>query len=97
MARASLHMYALRRAVDVLGGVAELATRLGLSQTRLNLYLADLAPIPEAVFLRIVDVLTDHEVARLSDEGEGPRSRGDGAAATPNDGKRNGSGKRGKV
>ena len=50
MARASLHMYALRRAVDVLGGVAELAARLGISQTRLKLYLADLAPLPELVF-----------------------------------------------
>lgn len=52
MARKSLQSYALQRAADCLGNVAERARRLGISQTGLTLYLNNLEPISEAVFLR---------------------------------------------
>ena len=97
MARASLHMYALRRAVGVLGGVTPLAKRLGISQTKVNLYLADLAPVPETVFLRIVDILTEDELMRLSNEAKGQPPRGNGGEATPNYRNKDENGRRRKV
>ena len=65
MAVKSLQTYALARAVDVLGGVEQLARRLSISQTRLKLYVENLQPLPGSLFLRVVDVLVDGEVTRL--------------------------------
>ena len=68
MAGKSLQAYALARAAAILGGAAALATRLSISQTRLKLYLDDLERLPQAVFLKIVDVLSDDEIANLAKE-----------------------------
>lgn len=64
MARKSLQARALTRAVEILGAV-ELSRRLGVSQTRLNLYADGFEPMPEALFLRVVDVLVDVQLAEL--------------------------------
>ena len=77
MAVTSLQAYALARAVDVLGGVEQLARRLSISQTRLKLYAKNVQPLPGPLFLQIVDVLVDGEVARLLKE----QRRGNGHAA----------------
>jgi hypothetical protein len=84
MAPKSQHAYALQRAVDVLGGAAQTARRLSMSQTRLTLCLEDLQPIPDAVFLTLVEILTDADVARLLKEAQAERARRDGGTAYPN-------------
>ena len=49
---------------DVLG-VPDVARRLAISKARLKLYAEDLQRMPEVVFLRIIDILTDAEVRNL--------------------------------
>jgi len=73
MAGKSLHVRTLQRALDVLGGGASIARRLGISQTRLKLYLEDLQPIPQTLFLTLVQILADDGVARLLKEAEEER------------------------
>lgn len=48
---------ALVQAAEQLGGMEALATRLGLSIGALRVYLMGSEPVPEQLFLRIVDVL----------------------------------------
>lgn len=96
MARKTLQAYALLRAVNILGGKAEVAKLLRISQTKMNLYLGDLHPVPEAVFLRIIDILVDDELQRLLKARKLQHaSNGHGAAAwTKNgSGKMNGNGR----
>lgn len=88
--RRAKSLHALARAVSVIGGIEEAARRLGTSQTGLMLYLEDVQLVPEAVFPRIVDVLLEDELARLS-KARFAR-RGNGGEVNP--AKNNGNGKR---
>ena len=86
MAGKSLHARALQRAVDVLGGPAPAAMRLGISQTCLKLQLEDLLPIPEALFLTLVEILADADLAGLLKEAQTERARRNGGTAYSNNG-----------
>jgi len=68
MAGKTMQVYALARAAEILGGAARLARRLGISQTRLRLYLDDVERLPQALFLKLVDVLSDAEMKKLAEE-----------------------------
>ena len=49
----------LARAAAKVGGVAELAARLDISQRVLQYYIADREPVPDALFLRAIDVILE--------------------------------------
>lgn len=68
MARKSIQSHVLRRAVKVLGGEIRAAKLIGVSQPKLGLYLDDVQRTPEAVFVRVVDLLVDNELDRLSEQ-----------------------------
>lgn len=68
MAGKSLQAYAIARAATILGGAEALARCLSISQSRLKLYLDDLERLPQALFLKVVDVLSDDEMAKLAKE-----------------------------
>ena len=56
---------ALRRAVEILGGIEEAEQYLGLPSALLTLWLSEKARTPESVFLRVVDLITEHDIAAL--------------------------------
>lgn len=68
MAGKTMQVYALARAAEILGGAARLARRLGISQTRLSLYLDGVERLPQPLFLKLVDVLSDAEMKKLAEE-----------------------------
>ena len=49
----------LEQAAARLGGVENLAKKLGVTQRAMKLYLNGAAPVPDALFLRLVDLLSD--------------------------------------
>jgi hypothetical protein len=63
----------LEQAVTRLGGVERLAKKLGVTQRAMKLYLDGATPLPDALFLRLVDVLTEQR-----------RSEGPPPPANPN-------------
>lgn len=54
-----LHARMLQRAVHKLGGTAELAHYLDVPEVRVRVWLHGLMPLPDDVFLRLVDLLED--------------------------------------
>jgi len=63
-----LDIRVLRRAVEIAGGEARLAARLEVSPSRLSVWLSAQAPLPQAVFLRAVDVVLEYEHAVLQQQ-----------------------------
>lgn len=61
MADKTLHIRALARAAQVLADVEALASRLGISQAKLKAYLEGVAPLPQVLFLKVVDIVTDEQ------------------------------------
>jgi hypothetical protein len=49
----------LEQAATRLGGVEQLAKKLGVTQRAMKLYLDGVAPLPDALFLRLVDLLSE--------------------------------------
>jgi hypothetical protein len=61
----------LEQAATRLGGVENLAKKLGVTQRAMKLYLSGAAPVPDALFLRLVDLLSD----QWRSEGQRPAGR----------------------
>jgi hypothetical protein len=61
----------LEQAAARLGGVENLAKKLGVTQRAMKLYLSGAAPVPDALFLRLVDLLSD----QWPSEGQRPPGR----------------------
>src|SRR5687768_997201 len=59
------HLKALHRALQIEGGVSSLASRLGVSEQSLLLWMDAKASVPPAVFLKIVDLLLAAEMSGL--------------------------------
>jgi hypothetical protein len=49
----------IEEAAARLGGLDALAKQLGISERLLKLYLSGAQPLPDALFLRIVDLISD--------------------------------------
>jgi CheY-like chemotaxis protein len=60
------HLKALHRAAQLEGGVASLASRLGVSEQSLLLWMDAKASVPPAVFLKVVDLLLAAEMSGLA-------------------------------
>ncbi len=63
-----LKQRALERASDIAGGVERLSHRLGIDRHALELWLTGRATPPEAVFLRVVDLVLEDDLARAAQD-----------------------------
>jgi DNA-binding transcriptional regulator YdaS (Cro superfamily) len=63
---AEVHVRTLRRTVEIAGGEEELAILLKVTPSHLALWLRAVVEPPADVFLRAVDLISEHELARLS-------------------------------
>jgi hypothetical protein len=62
MNRQALYLKTLRQAAQVIGGIEGLGKRLAVSKAVLAGWLAEIAPVPESIFLKAVDLLQEHEL-----------------------------------
>jgi predicted transcriptional regulator len=69
----TLYARAMRRAADIVG-VSALATRLGVSQRQLELWMRGLAEPPAEIFLKVADILGEKTVDDLRPSGEADSS-----------------------
>jgi hypothetical protein len=60
-----MHMQALRRASDILGGSPQLRGYLKVSAFALGLWMSGQAPPPTEIFLKIVDLIVERDVSDL--------------------------------
>jgi hypothetical protein len=60
-----MHMQALQRASDILGGSPELRGYLKVSAVALALWMSGQAAPPTEVFLKIVDLIVERDVSDL--------------------------------
>ena len=59
-----LHAQLLQRASEILGGTEKLESFLNVSETRLRIWERGIAPLPDDVFLKLVDVVLTGSSAR---------------------------------
>lgn len=59
--RHTVHTRALQRAAEMLGGADALCTLLGVPKRRLELWMRGQVSLPGDVFLRVVDILLEHQ------------------------------------
>ena len=64
----------LEHAATRLGGVEELAKKLGISERLVNLYLTDAEPLPDSLFLLIVDLIADDWRQRDAQAAQSPKA-----------------------
>lgn len=74
IAKAARHL--LARAAVRLGGVEQLASRLGVSPRVLKLYIEGHEAVPDSLLLRVIDLVLDD----LPDERSGQRTGESGAS-----------------
>jgi hypothetical protein len=67
---AAVHKRALRRAIELAGGIDPLAQQLHVSPTAVNFWLNSSGPLPDDIFLRVVDQVLE----RSPSEGKLPRA-----------------------
>jgi DNA-binding transcriptional regulator YdaS (Cro superfamily) len=56
----------MRRACEIVGGVPELATHLGVSAEDLGAWAKGTKPVPLDVFFRATEIITAHELGEIS-------------------------------
>jgi hypothetical protein len=65
----------LEQAAARLGGVDNLAKKLGVTKRAMKLYLSGATPVPDGLFLRLVDLLADQWTSEAQrPPGGGPSS-----------------------
>jgi hypothetical protein len=60
-----MHMQALRRASDILGGSPELRVYLKVSTVALGIWMSGHAAPPTEIFLKVVDLIVERDVSDL--------------------------------
>ena len=63
--RRTVYPRALARAAQILGGTEELRSFLSVPKTMLDLWLGGYAMPPDDVFLRVVDLLAEHQLHEI--------------------------------
>lgn len=63
--RIQTHMRAVQQAVEIAGGIVPLATYLQVSPMLIAAWIQGATDVPAAPFLRIVDIIVEHEGARI--------------------------------
>jgi hypothetical protein len=61
----AIHKRALQRAIELAGGVEPLAAHLKLPPTAIRFWLNASSPLPDGIFLKLVDLLLDHSTTEL--------------------------------
>jgi hypothetical protein len=69
-----LYVRTLQRAVQIEGGEEALALRLKVTPSHLALWIQGVERPPVDIFLRAVDLVTDHQFPNASTKTVGPRS-----------------------
>jgi len=63
--RIQTHMRAVQQAAEIAGGVTSLAAYLQVSPMMIAAWVQGATDVPAAVFLRIVDIIVEHEGGRI--------------------------------
>ena len=61
----AMHMQALRRASEILGGSPQLSGYLKVSAVALGIWMSGQAVPPTEIFLKVVDLIVEHDVSDL--------------------------------
>jgi hypothetical protein len=72
----------LQAASEFVGCDAELAGRLGIAEAALARYMSDSRELPDALLLRVVDIIIEHRQG-LPAAPQTPQNRRRGSGATP--------------
>lgn len=78
MSDQALYRRTLRRALEVAGGQSALRAKLAVSDTHLSSWLQGAQPIPEQVFLQLVDIVVRPEPGHgipAKPEGKGQKNK----------------------
>jgi hypothetical protein len=62
----TVYARAMRRAAQILGGPEALSAHLGAAADDLACWLNGSKRVPDDVFLRVVDIVSAHEIAEIS-------------------------------
>jgi hypothetical protein len=62
----AIHSHALKRAIDIVGGIEKLAAQLDVPSDDLLLWSQGTKRVPEEVFLRAVDIVTAAEINAIN-------------------------------
>jgi hypothetical protein len=73
----AVHTRSLKRATELLGGAEALATYLNRSPTLVCRWLDGSLPVPDSVFLKVVDLLLDRGQSEHLTRGSSPISERD--------------------
>ena len=57
-----MYARALKRAAEIVGGAEQLAVQLGVVPSHLALWMDGAAPTPPDIFLKAVDLISEHDV-----------------------------------
>ena len=60
-----MYSHALRRAAEILGGAEALRAYLDVSMVQLRVWMQGHTKPPDSVFLKIVDLLSEHHKSKL--------------------------------
>jgi hypothetical protein len=60
-----VHMQALRRAADILGGPTQLRDHLKVSALVLTLWMSGALAMPNDAFLKVVDLIVERDISDL--------------------------------
>jgi hypothetical protein len=62
----TVHVRTVRRAAEIVGGVEELAAQLGVRDKSMRKWMEGQLAVPQAIFLRCVDIVNAHQLDELS-------------------------------
>jgi len=62
----TVHARTLKRAAEITGGEEELARRLKVTPSHLELWIRGLESPPGDVFLKAVDIVTEHDLQQMT-------------------------------
>jgi DNA-binding transcriptional regulator YdaS (Cro superfamily) len=60
----SVYARALKRAAEIAGGRDQLAVQLGVVPSHLELWIEGAAPTPADIFLKAVDLISEHDLPK---------------------------------
>lgn len=72
---AQVHARLLERAVEILGGQAEVAGYLGVSRAHVRIWMRGICSPPDDVFLKLVDLLGEMPPVRPAGSARGERPK----------------------
>ena len=59
---------AIRRAANMVGGISQLAQRLGVAERQLDYWLRDIGTPPDKIFFDVIDIIIERAGMRAPEE-----------------------------